>query len=204
MNAPLSGDVALAEMAAQGDPIGIRTIAERLAPIVARSASRRGRSTQEAEDLAAVGVARALDPKILQRYRGAGSLTGYLSTVAERAMIATVRSKQFQFERMEGAGLRPDQSGVSASAETTFHDAEVHSDIRRALGRLPERAEAVVRLRAEGFSEAEIAAGLDMPVGTVKSTYSRARAQLRIELAHLASLGLTHSTSPTRRKEEST
>lgn len=49
-----------------------------------------------------------------------------------------------------------------------------------ALRRLPERQRAVVVLRYyEGLSEAEIAAELRMPAGTVKSTAARAAARLR-------------------------
>ena len=49
-----------------------------------------------------------------------------------------------------------------------------------ALARLPIRQRAAVVLRYyEGLSEAEVAAALDVPVGTVKSTVSRALTQLR-------------------------
>jgi RNA polymerase sigma-70 factor (sigma-E family) len=49
-----------------------------------------------------------------------------------------------------------------------------------ALAALPIRQRAAVVLRYyEGLSEAEVAAALDVPVGTVKSTVSRALIQLR-------------------------
>jgi RNA polymerase sigma-70 factor (sigma-E family) len=49
-----------------------------------------------------------------------------------------------------------------------------------AMAALPIRQRAAVVLRYyEGLSEAEIGAALDMPVGTVKSTVSRALTQLR-------------------------
>ena len=48
-----------------------------------------------------------------------------------------------------------------------------------AIGRLPDRMQAVVLLRYyEDRSEAEIAAGLGVSAGTVKSTVSRAMARL--------------------------
>src|SRR5687767_3188571 len=52
--------------------------------------------------------------------------------------------------------------------------------VLRALSALPERQRAVVALRFyEGLSEAEIAAELRIPLGTVKSTPARATARLR-------------------------
>lgn len=52
--------------------------------------------------------------------------------------------------------------------------------VLRALRALPERQRAVMALRFyEGLSEAQVAAELRMPVGTVKSTTARATARLR-------------------------
>lgn len=53
-----------------------------------------------------------------------------------------------------------------------------------ALRRLPEREQAVVVLSVlEGYPEREVAQALGVPVGTVKSRLSRAKAKLRGELA---------------------
>lgn len=53
-----------------------------------------------------------------------------------------------------------------------------------ALRRLPEREQAVVVLSVlEGYAEREVAQVLGIPVGTVKSRLSRAKAKLRGELA---------------------
>jgi RNA polymerase sigma-70 factor (sigma-E family) len=79
-------------------------------------------------------------------------------------------------ETRHASRLRPGPPARVADAE----DALV---LRAALGRLPARQRAVVVLRyQEDLSEAEVARLLRLPVGTVKSTASRALARLREEL----------------------
>lgn len=62
----------------------------------------------------------------------------------------------------------------------------VGAEIEAALLSLGEEARTVVLLDLEDLSEAEIAAVLDCPVGTVKSRLSRARAALRQRLRDYA------------------
>jgi RNA polymerase sigma-70 factor (ECF subfamily) len=62
----------------------------------------------------------------------------------------------------------------------------VGAEIEAALMSLGEDARTVVLLDLEELSEAEIAAVLDCPVGTVKSRLARARAALRRKLRDYA------------------
>jgi RNA polymerase sigma-70 factor, ECF subfamily len=62
----------------------------------------------------------------------------------------------------------------------------VGAEIEAALRSLGEEARTVVLLDLEDLSEAEIAAVLDCPLGTVKSRLSRARAALRERLRDYA------------------
>ena len=79
-------------------------------------------------------------------------------------------------EARHAGRLRPGPAAPVADLE----DALV---LRAALGRLPARQRVVVVLRyQEDLSEAEVARLLRLPVGTVKSTASRALARLREEL----------------------
>lgn len=61
--------------------------------------------------------------------------------------------------------------------------AELGGKIEEALGKLVERDRAVLLLReVQGLSYSEIAAILDLPLGTLKARLHRAREQLRIRL----------------------
>jgi RNA polymerase sigma-70 factor, ECF subfamily len=62
----------------------------------------------------------------------------------------------------------------------------VADEVERVLLSLPGDARTVILLDLEGLSEAEVAAVLGCPVGTVKSRLSRARAALRQRLTDLA------------------
>jgi RNA polymerase sigma-70 factor (ECF subfamily) len=64
-------------------------------------------------------------------------------------------------------------------------------DVREAVALLPPDEQAVVRLQhGSGLTHEEIAARLDVPVGTVKSRSFRAHRQLR------ALLGQSHDDEP--------
>jgi RNA polymerase sigma-70 factor (ECF subfamily) len=57
-------------------------------------------------------------------------------------------------------------------------DALDERDLERAIGRLSNKHQDVIRLSAKGAGTDEIAAGLDLPVGTARSQLSRARDHL--------------------------
>jgi RNA polymerase sigma-70 factor (sigma-E family) len=90
-------------------------------------------------------------------------------------------------ENKRGSKLNPELRGtkeLDAKADERFEarilSIDTRTDLESALSRLPLRQRAVVVLRYyEDLSESEIAEMLQWPVGTVKSTSSRALDELR-------------------------
>lgn len=78
--------------------------------------------------------------------------------------------------------LRADLSPPADRAEVA-EAAALRIEVRRAVEELPRRMREAIVLRFYcGFAEAEIAAALTIPLGTVKSRLGRARARLAISL----------------------
>jgi RNA polymerase sigma-70 factor (ECF subfamily) len=74
-----------------------------------------------------------------------------------------------------------------ANPEQEFLDKLLREDLDRALAALPEHYRVVVTLAdVEGFTYGEIAAALDVPVGTVRSRLARARSALQRTLWDVA------------------
>jgi RNA polymerase sigma-70 factor (ECF subfamily) len=69
-----------------------------------------------------------------------------------------------------------------AGPEETVLDAEARIEVRRALSRLPRRAAAVLVLRHNGLSYAEVAEAMNVKVGHVGTMLRRAESALRKEL----------------------
>ncbi len=170
----------LAQAAAAKDPVALREIIESQADRMPRIARALTRNTNELEDLAQEALAKISSPSVLRRYRGDGPLDGYLGRVATWAMVSYLRS--------QGKTWR-NTLMVESLPEPPPHDddgtplRDLDDEVRAAIGRLPVRARLVLILIAvEDLSYKDVAETLEMEVGTVKSTYSRARFALRSQL----------------------
>jgi RNA polymerase sigma-70 factor (ECF subfamily) len=83
-----------------------------------------------------------------------------------------------------------------ANPEQEFLDKLLREDLDRALAALPEHYRIVVVLAdVEGLKYSEIAAALDLPIGTVRSRLARARSALQRRLWDVA---LEHGLQPSR------
>ena len=150
---------------------------------VYRLAYRLTGNRQDAEDLTQEVFVRVF--RSLSSYTP-GTFEGWLHRITTNLFLDQVRRKQrIRFDALpDDAGDRLAGSGDLAPERAWEHNNLDH-DVQRALDTLPpEFRAAVVLCDIEGLSYEEIAATLDVKLGTVRSRIHRGRAQLRQALAH--------------------
>jgi len=157
-----------------------------------RRARRLTLSDADAEDL--------LQDTLLHAYRGFRSfqpgtnLKAWLFRIQYHRWISAHRHKQRRPAEVtvddvgehELAGGAARSSAGRPSAEDEVLDTLSDNDIRRALATLPDGTRRVMYYAGvAGYTYAETAALMDIPIGTVMSRVSRGRQRLRVALAHL-------------------
>ena len=157
-----------------------------------RRARRLTLSDADAEDL--------LQDTLLHAYRGFRSfqpgtnLKAWLFRIQYHRWISAHRHKQRRPVEVvvddvgdyEAAGGAVTSSAGRPSAEDEVLDTLSDNDIRRALATLPDGTRRVMYYAGvAGYTYAETAALMDIPIGTVMSRVSRGRQRLRVALAHL-------------------
>lgn len=114
-----------------------------------------------------------------------GTFEGWLHRITTNLFLDQARRKQrIRFDALpEDAGDR--LAGGDPGPERMWEHNNLDHDVQAALDTLPaEFRAAVVLCDIEGLSYEEIAATLDIKLGTVRSRIHRGRAQLREALAH--------------------
>lgn len=166
-------DQALARAARDGSSSAYARIVERHQKTVRGFLRRLCGSHADADDLAQETFVTAWSR--IGAFRLGESLPAWLCGVAYRKWLTHRRAQARRGAREAGAAHEP-----SGSADPS---PDARLDAAAALGRLdPEPRACVALCLAAGFSHAEAARALDLPVGTVKSHVARGRAKL---LAHL-------------------
>lgn len=173
-------DLRTARAVAAREHAVVRALLGRLTPRLRSAAWNLGGAGQDPQDLVQEALLRITSTAVLERYRGEGPLDGYLLAVGVRTMISATRRGRTARER----SFLTDEPEHHAGGREDAAPGGLSAPMRRALLGLPERARAVVLLVAVGdLGYADVASALGMEVGTVKSTYSRARSTLRAALA---------------------
>ncbi|TYB49977.1 MULTISPECIES: RNA polymerase sigma factor SigE [Actinomadura] len=114
-----------------------------------------------------------------------GTFEGWLHRITTNLFLDRARRKQrIRFDAL-GDDAAERLQGREPTPAQAYDDRHLDADIQRALDDLaPEYRAAVVLCDIEGLSYEEIAATLNVKLGTVRSRIHRGRAQLRDALEH--------------------
>lgn len=147
------------------------------------------RHDQDAEDCVQEAYLRAY--KAFARFRGGDGRT-WLLAIVRNLCYSKLRQLKREEPPAEFDETRPDHS-VLVGAPTPWRHALAHELLPQALERLPsETREILVLHEIEALAYKEIAAVMELPIGTVMSRLSRARIKLQQELQQLLEKDLSH------------
>jgi RNA polymerase sigma factor (sigma-70 family) len=102
----------------------------------------------------------------------------WVRAAAAHTALNAIRGERRRERRQRSAAVEVPAAGP----EETVLDAESRTEVRRALSRLPRKAAAVLVLRHNGLSYAEVAEAMNVKVGHVGTMLRRAESALRKEL----------------------
>ncbi len=190
-NLPDADVVALAQ---RGREDAFRELVRRYERPVFSLIFRMVRDAATAEDLAQDTFIKILNH--IDKYRPEFKLSSWLFKIANNVAIDHLRRRQIATISMSGSPHASTASDIEAtsfdiasddeSALDEMESKELGSAIEKAIATLrPEYRSCILLRHVEGRSYEEIAATLDLPLGTVKTYIHRARHQLREELDHL-------------------
>ena len=187
-------DADVVTLAQQGREAAFRELVRRYERPVFSLIFRMVRDRETAEDLAQDTFIKVLNH--IDRYRPEFKLSSWLFKIANNVAIDHLRKRHLETVSIDGSP----HAATAAEAEATSLDLasrgetaleemesrELGTSIERAIAGLRPEYRACILLRhVEGRSYEEIAATLDLPLGTVKTYIHRARHELREALEHL-------------------
>jgi RNA polymerase sigma-70 factor (ECF subfamily) len=158
------------------------------------AALRMTRNPADAEDLVQETMLRAY--RSFERFEPGTNLKAWLFRILTNAYINTYRKRQREPQKISQdqiedfdlyQELKDHDSRYQATPESIVLDSLVDSDILEAIEDLPDQFRlAVILSDIEGFSYAEMAEIMDVPMGTVMSRLHRGRKALQRRLWDLA------------------
>ena len=187
-------DADVVSLAQQGRESAFRELVRRYERPVFSLVFRMVRDRETAEELAQETFIKVLNN--VDRYQPQFKFSSWLFKIANNIAIDHLRKRQIVTISMDGSP----HAATAAEAEATSFDVairqesaleemearELGSEIEKAIAKLrPEYRSCIMLRHVEGRSYEEIAATLDLPLGTVTTYIHRARIQLRDALGHL-------------------
>ena len=181
-------------LAQQGQESAFRELVRRYDRPVFSLIYRMVRDRETAEDLAQDAFIKVLNH--IDKYSPEFKLSSWLFKIANNVAIDHLRKRRLDTISMDGSPHARTASEVEATSfdvsvrqESPLEEMEsreLGSAIERAIAKLrPEYRSCIMLRHVEGRSYEEIAATLDLPLGTVKTYIHRARHELRRELQHV-------------------
>jgi RNA polymerase sigma factor (sigma-70 family) len=139
------------------------------------------RNDHDAEDMVQESYLRAF--RSFDRFRGVDGRAWLLAVVRNTCYTWLKQNRAHELATPFDEALHSPESGPSEAERRLLQQASAEL-LREALGELPAEFREVLVLRElEGLSYKEIAAVADVPLGTVMSRLTRARARLQQRLA---------------------
>ena len=187
-------DADVVSLAQQGRDAAFRELVRRYERPVFSLIFRMVRDRELAEDLAQDTFIKVLNH--IDRYRPEFKLSSWLFKIANNVAIDHLRRRHLDTVSIDGSPHAMTQDAIEAtsfdvvgqqeSALEELEAKELGSAIERAIASLrPEYRSCIMLRHVEGRSYEEIAATLDLPLGTVKTYIHRARHELRRALEHV-------------------
>ena len=188
-------DAEVVRLANEGRETAFRELVRRYERPVFALVYRMVRNRETAEDLAQDTFVKVLNH--IDRYSAEFKFSSWLFKIAHNITIDFLRRKQLATVSLDGSAYAETADAVQESAldvasaqESPLEEVEARelgSAIERAIGALrPEYRSCVLLRHVEGRSYEEIAATLDLPLGTVKTYIHRGRQELRRALTGVA------------------
>jgi RNA polymerase sigma-70 factor (ECF subfamily) len=187
-------DADVVRLAQQGRELAFRELVRRYERPVFTLVYRMVRDRELAEDLAQDAFVKVLNH--IDRYSPEFKFSSWIFKIANNVAIDHLRRRRLDTISMDGSPYAATAADVEASAfdleadqENALDELEARelgSAIEQAIARLrPEYRSCIMLRHVEGRSYEEIAATLDLPLGTVKTYIHRARHELRRALEPL-------------------
>ena len=178
---PLSDAGLIARALAGGEKHAFRQLVLRHQSAVRRWSRRLMDSASDGDDLAQETFLKAW--RSLHQYRGHARFTTWLYRIAFNLAASRRRLAAARWESVDW-DEQAERVAVAAAPGSEANASDLQRDFDAALGTLAESQQWVLRLSLqEGLSHEEIAAVLDLPLGTVKTHALRGKQKLRELLA---------------------